>query len=220
MDDDVPKVPEVFWLSEYPDPEYKPLKTTVMMINWFKKWLVPVEECPGQIYPMIRMVRALLTHYFPEEKGWEVVMGDYGEEVVIYTVKCHDGNDLIDHLMVLILPDDDHHIIKSIQQFKSICRSRFGITPQDESDPALMWGAIFKGSKALFYQYEKGGEIRSLIDPDAVDGPYSIEDHCEQIHLWLGHMSQERSNRCKVSRKELERHKNSNRSHGAASSRS
>lgn len=169
---------------------------------------------------MIRMVRALLTHYFPEEKGWEVVMGDYGEEVVIYTVKCHDGNDLIDHLMVLILPDDDHHIIKSIQQFKSICRSRFGITPQDESDPALMWGAIFKGSKALFYQYEKGGEIRSLIDPDAVDGPYSIEDHCEQIHLWLGHMSQERSNRCKVSRKELERHKNSNRSHGAASSRS
>ncbi|BAE64254.1 unnamed protein product [Aspergillus oryzae RIB40] len=177
MDDDVPKVPEVFCLSEYPDPEHKPLKTTVMMINWFKKWLVPVEECPGQIYPMIRMVRALLTHYFPEEKGWEVVMGDYGEEVVIYTVKCHDGNDLIDHLMVLILPDDDHHIIKSIQQFKNICRSRFGITPQDESDPALMWGAIFKGSKALFYQYEKGGEIRSLIDPDVVDGPYSIEDH-------------------------------------------
>ncbi|KAB8278173.1 hypothetical protein BDV30DRAFT_223124 [Aspergillus minisclerotigenes] len=177
MDDDVPKVPEVFWLSEYPDPEHKPLKTTVMMINWFKKWLVPVEECPGQIYPMIRMVRALLTHYFPEEKGWEVVMGDYGEEVVIYTVKCHDGNDLIDHLMVLILPDDDHHIIQSIQQFKNICRSRFGITPQDGSDPALMWGAIFKGSKALFYQYEKGGEIRSLIDPDVVDGPYSIEDH-------------------------------------------
>ncbi|OOO09045.1 hypothetical protein OAory_01103410 [Aspergillus oryzae] len=177
MDDDVPKVPEVFWLSEYPDPEHKPLKTTVMMINWFKKWLVPVEECPGQIYPMIRMVRALLTHYFPEEKGWEVVMGDYGEEVVIYTVKCHDGNDLIDHLMVLILPDDDHHIIKSIQQFKNICRSRFGITPQDESDPALMWGAIFKGSKALFYQghgtTSPWGHGSSLNTPESREREYS-----------------------------------------------
>ncbi|KAE8325455.1 hypothetical protein BDV39DRAFT_194414 [Aspergillus sergii] len=181
MDDDVPKVPEVFWLSEYPDPEHNPLETTIMMIDWFKKWLVPVEECPGQIYPMIRMVCALLMHYFPEGKGWEVVMGDYGEEVVIYTVKCHDGNDLIDHLMVLILPDDDHHLNTSIKKFKDLCRSRFGITSQDDSDPALMWGAIFKGSKALFYQYEKGGEIRSLIDPDVVDGPYSIRDHLMDV---------------------------------------
>ncbi|KAE8310848.1 hypothetical protein BDV41DRAFT_544147, partial [Aspergillus transmontanensis] len=166
------------------------------------------------------MVCSLLMHYFPEENGWEIVMNIESEKVVIYTVKCHDGNGLIDHLMALILLDDDN-LNNSIKKFKDIYHSRFDITPTNKASPALMWGAIFQGSKALFYSCEEGGKIRTQYAPNVKDGQNFILKHREVIHFFLLRaMSHERINGRKVSWKGLERHKTSNRSHGVVSSRS
>ncbi|KAB8207034.1 hypothetical protein BDV34DRAFT_211911 [Aspergillus parasiticus] len=184
MDEDVPREPDVFWHKQYPSTEYCPLKTTVTLIDWFQKFLEPVENClkvPGHpvlITLMIHMVCSLLMHYFPEENGWEIVMNIESEKVVIYTVKCHDGNGLIDHLMALILLDDDN-LNNSIKKFKDIYHSRFDITPTNKASPALMWGAIFQGSKALCYSCEEGGEIRTQHAPNVKDGPNFILKHME-----------------------------------------
>ncbi|KAE8416276.1 hypothetical protein BDV36DRAFT_260648 [Aspergillus pseudocaelatus] len=156
---------------------------------------------------MIQMVVALLMNYFPEEYGWKFFMEEVEGEVV-YIVECHDGEGPIDHLMVVVMPDD-HHLNSSIEKLKKIYRTRFGITPQDRSWPALLWGAIFQGSKALFYQYEKGGVIRALLDPGGNNGPYCIRDDGREIHYFLRLMSHKRSNDGPVSWKGLARSKDS-----------
>ncbi|KAE8157753.1 hypothetical protein BDV40DRAFT_304862 [Aspergillus tamarii] len=214
MDEDVPREPKEFWREEYTSIEHSVLQTITTKVNWSEKWLKPVEisskkpEHPEQIYLMIQMVATLLMNYFPEDYGWKFFMDEIEEEVV-YIVECHDGEGPIDHLMVLVMPED-HHVTLSIQKFKKIYHTRYGITPQDEDCPALMWGAIFQGPKALFYQYEKGGGIRALVDPGGDNGPYCIRDDCDEIHYFLKSMSHRRSSHRPVSWKGLARNKDSN----------
>ena len=207
-------------------------------MNWTEQWLVPIErtlkalKSPGSpdspeeenlILLIIRMVSSLLMNYFPEEYGWkwDTVAVEERKDESVYLVECHDGKDPTEHLLVLVLPDGPHgsHLIHSIQRFQKICQSRFGITPQDEEWPGLVWGAIFQGARSLFYQYEKGGEIRPLVDPRGENGPYSIRNDCGVIHFLLESMSHERSNRNRVSWKGLARSRDSNRPHSRLSSR-